>query len=203
MLATRQSVVFVLVLLLSCLLNFSQAKSNLRSKEKIDGAVIPFDFPLFSQCDPTWANDIMDTKTICQVGCLMSSTAMGLAGTNILIQNISSTPQTFNQWLKENDGYDGSNDLIEGQVPLINPDRIVWPDDGFHKTNDLPYTTIASYLDKGRIVIANVNAGHHFVLLVGYAADQDTFLVNDPGYDRSTYSYSADVVGYRIYDMKR
>lgn len=133
----------------------------------------------------------------------MSSTAMGLAGTNILIQNITSTPQTFNQWLKENNGYDGSNDLIEGQVPLINPDRIVWPDDGFHKTNDLPYATIASYLDKGRIVIANVNAGHHFVLLVGYAADQDTFLVNDPGYDRSTYSYSADVVGYRIYDMKR
>ncbi len=37
---------------------------------------IPYKFPLFKQCDEPWANDIMDTKTICAVGCLMSSTAM-------------------------------------------------------------------------------------------------------------------------------
>ncbi len=37
---------------------------------------IPFKFPLFKQCDQPWANDIMDTKTICSVGCLMTSTVM-------------------------------------------------------------------------------------------------------------------------------
>ena len=41
---------------------------------------IPFSYPLFAQCDEKWADDLMDTKTICDVGCLMSSTAMGLAG---------------------------------------------------------------------------------------------------------------------------
>lgn len=149
----------------------------------------------------------MDTKTVCNVGCLMSSTSMGLAGTNIPIKSrpeIDSTPKTLNEWLRRNDGYNGSNDLIETQVPLIDPARIFWNEDAFHKTNDLPYDTVRSYLDKGRIVIANVNNGGHFVLLTGYSEeDGDTFAVNDPGYDRSTYSYKNDVVGYRIFDMVR
>ena len=146
----------------------------------------------------------MDTKTICQVGCLMSSTSMGLAGKQIFIDvssNTSSTPQTLNIWLKNNNGYDGSNDLIETQVPLIDPKRITWPHDGFHKINDLSYDVIASYLEKGRVVIGNVNNGGHFVLIVGYSDDQETFYVNDPGYSRETYSYKTDIVGYRIFDM--
>lgn len=145
---------------------------------------------------------MMTTKTICDVGCLMSSTAMGLAGSGIPIQNISADPQNFNQWLRDNEGYSGNN-LIETQVPLIDPARIAWPDDGMHKTNDLPYDTVAAYLEKGRIVIGNVNAGGHFVLIVGYTADKDTLIVNDPGYSRDTYSYSKDVMGFRIFDMKR
>ncbi len=146
----------------------------------------------------------MGTKTICDVGCLMSSTAMGLAGAGIPIQtSISSDPQTLNEWLKNNDGYD-NNSLIETQVPLIDPSRISWPADGFHKTNDLPFETICSYLDKGRIVIANVHEGQHFVLLNGYSAeDHDTFSVRDPGFHADTYSYKGDVVGYRIFDMVR
>ena len=96
----------------------------------------------------------MDTKTICQVGCLMSSTAMGLAGADIPIQdftnvNVSSTPKSLNEWLKRNDGYDGSNDLIETQVPLINPARIEWNDvDAFHKHNDLSY-------EEGNLIMVN------------------------------------------------
>lgn len=147
----------------------------------------------------------MGTKTICQVGCLMSSTAMGIAGKGILIDipsNTTSDPQTLNIWLKANDGYDGNN-LIETQVPLINPDRIQWNDDAFHKTNDLPFDTIVSYIQQGRVVIGNVNNGGHFVLIVGYdEVDGDTFFVNDPGYLRETYSYKNDIVGYRIFDMK-
>ena len=148
----------------------------------------------------------MVTKTICDVGCLMSSTAMGLNGTGIPIYPSpyeASNPKTFNVWLQENDGYDDSNDLIETQVPLIDPSRITWPEDAFHTDNDLPFLVVASYLEKGRVVIANVNDGGHFVLLTGYGDDGDTFAVNDPGYTRNTYSYKDDVVGYRIFDMIR
>lgn len=161
-----------------------------------------------------------------QVGCLMSSTAMAIAGSNIPIKNISSasvdsTSKTLNQWLRLNDGYDGSNNLIETAVPNIDPTRIAWPEDAMHRENDLPYETVASYLEQGRIVIANVDEGGHFVLLTGYSTDGDTFAVsrplrhlilssqpslsqvNDPGHDIDTYTYSKDVVGYRIFDMVR
>ncbi len=149
---------------------------------------------------------MMGTKTICQVGCLMSSTAMGLAGTRIPIKkspHIPADPKSFNAWLRNNDGYSGNN-LIETQVPLIDPERIVWPDDGMIKGNILTFTEVVSFIEKGRIVIGNVNEGGHFVLLTGYSSeDGDTFTVNDPGYNRDTYSYKNDLVGYRIFDMTR
>ena len=112
----------------------------------------------------------------------MSSTAMAIAGSNIPIKNISftsvdSTSKTLNQWLRHNDGYDGSNNLIETAVPNIDPDRIAWPEDAMHRENDLPYDTVVSYLQQGRIVIANVDEGGHFVLLTGYSTDGDTFAV--------------------------
>jgi len=165
-------------------------------------ATIPFEYPLFKQCDEAWAYDLMGTKTICDVGCLMSSTAMGIAGVEVPIEGADSNPDTLNVWLKNNEGYSGNN-LIETQVPLIDPERIFWLDDAFHTTNDLSFETVCSYISKGRIVIANVNNGGHFVLLNGYVDDGDTFSVLDPGYTRESYSYKNDVVGYRIFDMIR
>ena len=167
----------------------------------------PFDYPMFKQCVDPWGDDIMVTKTICQVGCLMSSTSMGLAGTAIQIPAASgledANPGTLNKWLQDNGGYDSDNDFIEPVAVNINPDRIVWPDDAMHTTNDLDYETVKGYLDSGRIIIGNVMEGHHFVLLTGYSTDGDTFTVNDPGFDTLTYSYKEDIVGYRIFDMKR
>ena len=40
----------------------------------------PHDYPLYKQCDSRWGSDIIVSKTVCQVGCLMSSISMGLAG---------------------------------------------------------------------------------------------------------------------------
>ena len=170
-------------------------------------ATIPYKYPLFSQCDSKWGADIMVTKTVCQVGCLMSSTSMALRGSNIPIPpppssgSVSADPGTFNSWLKANGGYDDSNDFIESSAEQIN--GVVWPADAMHKTNDLSFDTVRSYIQKGRIMIANVNQGHHFVLAVGWGDDADTIMVNDPGYDRDSYSYSKDIVGWRIFDMVR
>ena len=170
---------------------------------------VPFSYPLFKQCDSAWGNDLMGNKTICSVGCLMSSTASGLAGVGIKIpqpNNASpsnANPGSFNAWLQLNGGYD-NNSLIESVVPKIDPSRISWPDDAFHPTNDLPFKTVCDYIKQGRIVVGNVHNGGHFVLLIGYSeTDGDTFAVNDSGFDTATYSYSKDIVGYRIFDMVR
>ena len=170
---------------------------------------IPFVYPLFKQCTDEWGDDVMVTKTICQVGCLMSSTSMGLAGTAISIpigndgDSVNANPGTLNTWLQQNNGYDDENDFIEPVAQQIDPARVIWPQDAMHKTNDLSYDMVASYIKSGRVVIGNVLNGGHFVLLTGYSDDGDTFAVNDSGFNTDRYSYSKDIVGYRIFDMKR
>lgn len=164
--------------------------------------VIPTQYPLYKQCDPRWGNDTMVTTTVCDVGCLMSSISMAIGENNILIAGQTSNPGTLNAWLRTNNGYNQDNDLEEDVVPNINPSHISWPSDGMHTSNDIPYSGIAAYLKAGRPVIANVMDGGHFVLVVGYdAEDGDTLYINDPGFSISTYSYSRDVVGWRLFTM--
>lgn len=164
---------------------------------------IPWSYPLYKQCNDAWGNEMMGDKTVCAVGCLMSSTSSGIGGTGIEIGNATSNPGTLNEWLKENSGYQNNN-FVEGALPALNPARISWPADGMHPTNDLPYNTVCDYIKQGRVVIGNVMAGGHFVLLTGYSeTDGDTFAVNDSGFNTATYSYTKDIVGYRIFDMLR
>lgn len=200
-----QVYIFVLLALSPCLISGNDIIPHYYTPSKLmsnSSITIPYDYPLFVQCDSAWGSHYMGTKTICQVGCLMSSTAMGIAGVDISIESSSSTPDTLNTWLKANGGYD-NNDLIESVVPNIDPTRISWPVDAMHRTNDLSYETVKQYIQAGRIVVGNVMNGGHFVLLTGYSDDGDTFAVNDPGFDTYYYSYSKDIVGYRIYDMIR
>ena len=51
-----------------------------------------------------------------------------------------------------------------------------------YKTKDgLTYELILQWIEAGRVVIANVLEGHHFVLSVGGSEDGDTIEVHDPG----------------------
>jgi hypothetical protein len=44
--------------------------------------------------------------------------------------------------------------------------------------------------------------GAHFVLVTGWnATSPDALAVNDPGFEKSFYSFSDDVVGWRLYNM--
>jgi hypothetical protein len=71
-----------------------------------------------------------------------------------------------------------------------------------HRTNDVSLSTVRALLNSGEPCIANVDAGRHFVLVVGWDdADQDTLFVRDSGFDRNNYSYSRDVVGWRFFNM--
>ena len=164
-------------------------------------------YPMYKQCDPRWGAVTMggNGKTICEVGCLMTSITMGLAGTGIPIDNKTAIPPLTDHFLQSHDGFlPDSSALKESVIPQIAPARVQWPADGMHGTNDLTFDQVAAYLDRPvpRIVIANVMHGQHFVLITGYRNDGDTFVVNDPGFPNPTYSYSRDVVGYRIFDME-
>ena len=97
----------------------------------------------------------------------------------------------------------GTDDLDEAAVSALDPQRIAWTNASMHKTNDLSWGDVIRLLNAGAVVIANVESGHHFVLVVGYdrAIGGDTLFVNDPGFERSTYSFATDVVGWRFYNV--
>lgn len=168
---------------------------------------VPFSYPTFKQCDTRWGAEIIETTTVCKVGCLMSSTSMALAGHGIDVNGSAANPGTLNEWLRNNNGYTPTNDFKESRLDFVSslagPGSVVWPEDGMHTENDITLDTLADYLSAKppRVVIANVLHGHHFVLTVGIAGDGDTILVNDPGFNKTAYSYSKDVVGWRIFDM--
>jgi len=176
--------------------------------------VIPKQYPLYRQCDKRWANRVMgkNGETICQVGCLMSSTAMALYGHGIPLPNgTAMNPAMFNYWLRKNGGYTEGSAFIQTVMPNLcaqqssrtKPCVSNWPTDGMHRSNDLSLATIQGYLNRARVVIANVNAGRHFVLVTGWDKNNnDTLYVNDPGAGRPSFSYKKDVVGWRIFDFK-
>ena len=130
----------------------------------------------------------------------MSSVSNALAGWGVRIDGRGATPGTLNVWCKENSGYVGDSLLDEVAVQKIAPDRVVWPADGMHKTNDLSYATVVEYLMHGRVVIANVLKGRHFVLAVGWDDDNSTVHVHDSGFATESYEYD-DIVGWRLFDM--
>eukprot|EP00656_Telonema_subtile_P034288 TRINITY_DN38391_c0_g1_i2.p1 TRINITY_DN38391_c0_g1~~TRINITY_DN38391_c0_g1_i2.p1 ORF type:complete len:223 (+),score=32.71 TRINITY_DN38391_c0_g1_i2:114-782(+) len=182
-------------------LQFSLHDSSLASQQ-----IVPFGYPTFKQCDTRWGNHTIETTTVCAVGCLMSSISMALAGHGIDVGSAPADPGSLNDWLRANGGYDGENDLQEDKIAnvstLLPVGAVQWPADGMHKTNDLTFEIVQQYLAQKppRVVIANVLHGRHFVLVIG-TVGADTILVNDPGFTTTNYSYSGDVVGWRIFDM--
>ena len=132
---------------------------------------------LYKQCGQSWSNDKLADKTICQVGCLMSSVSMALHSRGKSIDGKSSNPGTLNAWLKTHGGYSG-NLFIWGSVSPLGLKFST------HTTN---HADIKNCLcNSGCEVILNVNQGGHYVLATGY--DGSGYAVNDPGYSKSRYT---------------
>lgn len=127
-----------------------------------------------------------------------------MAERGILIDGQPSTPGTFNAWLQTHRGYvAGTDDFEESAAEAISPAHIRWTNESMHRSNDLPWAAVVSLIDSRSAVIVNVMHGEHFVLAVGYdeRVGGDTLYVNDPGFNRPSYSYAKDVVGYRLFDL--
>ena len=145
-------------------------------------------FAYYSQCDSEWADiplGTSTTNTICSAGCAMSSTAMMLShyGTTM-------NPEQLNTWLIDNDGYEDGDLLVWGSVDTFGPSF-----QGIE--TGVSVEELSNGIAQCHGIIANVRDDTHWVLLTGYAGD-DTFYVNDPGFDDSTYAYS-DMSQWAVY----
>ena len=144
-------------------------------------------YPLYKQCDSRWGSEHIGTssKTICQVGCLMSSVSMALAGIGK-----SYNPSSLNTWLKGHGGYVSGDEFVWGSVGSI----------GLKYVGKIANSAIGSNLDANNVVILNVHGGAHWVLATGHSGN--SIHVNDPGYSTTAYDISAIVAGqtslYRV-----
>ena len=169
-------------------------------------AVLPH-FPLYTQCDPRWANDTMgvpgpgERDTVCHQGCAMSCVAMALAGYNLTLPGGTvPTPGALNGWLAANHGYTcldhNCNNLVLSSPDVITDGRmrLIGEWGGECCGGDAakpPLATLQADLadtsDRHLVYIAHVKDNHHFVLLTGWDAAAQAFTVHDPFYPARTY----------------
>ena len=140
------------------------------------GCTIKRTAPTYKQCNSAWGPKIMASKSVCRVGCLMSSVAAGLASAGKTINGQTATPGTLHDFLKSNGGYQG-NLFVWGAVSRFGLSYEGQP------SSD---STIKAAICANKIVILNVNGGGHWVLATGYT--DDNYSVMDPGYSKTSYT---------------
>ncbi|EAR82369.3 peptidase C39 family protein (macronuclear) [Tetrahymena thermophila SB210] len=147
------------------------------------------DYPLFKQCDSQWGSEELGPgpKTICKIGCLVSSVSMALYSYGIQLNGQDSNPGTLNSWLQQNGGFSAQL-FVWGSVSKL----------GFDFQGKVPAVSAKEALDQGKVVILNVRDGQHWVLATSY--DGDVFQVNDPGFNVSTYTTS-DVTQASVFQV--
>jgi hypothetical protein len=145
-------------------------------------------YPLFKQCDGSWGSTMISTKTVCKVGCLMSSVSMALNGLGKSVNGQSANPGTLNAYLKANGGYSG-NLFVWGAAS-----RLGLRYEGQSTTS----TSIKNAICANKVVVLNVNQGGHWVLATGVTSSG--YSVNDPGYSKSSYTFG-EVVKAGIFNV--
>jgi len=142
-------------------------------------------FPLYMQCDPRWGSIpiSLGPDTICEIGCLLASASMLLAGYNVTLDNQTATPEILNDWLNQNNGYNGYNFLFETLDEL-----------GFMYMGDLnQIDQVNAFIqNENYVVFLHVAApgfSGHYVLATGVNSTGIT--VMDPFYNVTMYNFSA------------
>jgi len=115
----------------------------------------------------------------------MSDVAMMLA-----TRGVAMTPDTLNNWLNSHGGYASGCDIEWAKVDSFGKSTF----QGVEKASE---AAICSGIAAGHAIIANVNRGEHWVLLTGCQGG-GVFTVNDPGFNRATYSMS-DILQEAVY----
>ena len=179
--------------------------------------------PLYKQCDEKWGNDLMGVPgalkraKVCAQGCAMSSIAMALAGRGIRLPSGKiPTPGTLNAYLVANNGYrilqgnpnnlvlDAPNSASGGLVRLVGEwgGKCCGEQDALPPKSKLIEWVMASGTGS-MIVIPHVRSGSHFVLATGYDPSTDSFTVNDPGFNETSYAFEemSDVLIYSAFPV--
>lgn len=132
--------------------------------------------PQWKQYDSKWGSNVMQTKTIKQVGCLMTSVSILLKMTGLTDSNFN--PAVMNSYLKSHGGYVNGNNFVWAST-----DGYVsgWKHVGsatLSGTNSTKMSKIKSLIQSGYYVTVCVKNGGHWVAITGY--DDNDITMSDP-----------------------
>ena len=151
---------------------------------------------LYKQCNDTWRDDTMSSEkyTLCSswsTGSLITSLAMGLNAYDILLDGEEINPSNLNAWIKEKDGYNEDNELVNGSIiEGINQERIKF----VGRFDNLSFDELKKlYLNEtvNNIVVGNAVRRvdqqqygyridiHRYVNIIGYS-DMNSLIARDP-----------------------
>ena len=158
-------------------------------------ATLPCGVTQFSQNDPQWRNDVMQTcgYTIGAAGCALTSVAM-----TFRYYGVETSPRTLNQCLGNS-----ACPIYWGTAAASCSSSKA----GYLGSPGFAWSTIESNLSAGRPVIVELNggSGHYVVVVSGSGSSGSSYTINDPwdGQVKSLAAYTDNgwtPTGLRIYD---
>lgn len=113
----------------------------------------------WKQCDPRWGNMYVGSKTICSIGCALTSISIQLARSGVQL-NVSGefNPGTFMQTHKSNGGF--SDNIITWNVSRIAPNfKLIASHEALFGTKENKINTLKKYAANGEYIVLGVRHG--------------------------------------------
>lgn len=113
----------------------------------------------WKQCDPRWGNMYVGSKTICSIGCALTSISIQLARSGVQL-NVSGefNPGTFMQTHKSNGGF--SDNIITWNVSRIAPNfKLIASHEALFGTKENKIKTLKKYAADGEYIVLGVRHG--------------------------------------------
>lgn len=113
----------------------------------------------WKQCDPRWGNMYVGSKTICSIGCALTSVSIQLARSGVPL-NVSGefNPGTFMQTHKSNGGF--SDNIITWNVSRIAPNfKLIASHEALFGTKENKINTLKKYAADGEYIVLGVRHG--------------------------------------------
>lgn len=113
----------------------------------------------WKQCDPRWGNMYVGSKTICSIGCALTSVSIQLARSGVPL-NVSGefNPGTFMQTHKSNGGF--SDNIITWNVSRIAPNfKLIASHEVLFGTKENKIKTLKKYAADGEYIVLGVRHG--------------------------------------------
>lgn len=113
----------------------------------------------WKQCDSRWGNMYVGSKTICSIGCALTSISIQLARSGVQL-NVSGefNPGTFMQTHKSNGGF--SDNIITWNVSRIAPNfKLIASHEALFGTKENKIKTLKKYAANGEYIVLGVRHG--------------------------------------------